>query len=377
MGQMHCGICKLCLWPESYANIISHHAWMLCLVSITCFSIALHPYLSAGQANYQDVHEQPGPTHIPLTKPSCDPSHWVFFKANWEQFHDVCLESISEDILEEADPLHSFVEHITKAANDCIPRATTIPKKSNPWFDEECRESLKARRALDKRVRQSREWRGETISAFRRSQAKARWLFNQNKRQSWAEYVSKLSAETPLKHVWDRVRKISGKNICPSKQYLNGKNGTTITDPKDIAENFELPCTDVFIKIQPFISSLWQERWDKEVGNKLHAIMPQIDDKYYSGCTNRKDEVIINRLRIGHTRLTHSFRMENRPHPPLCDQCEGDHELTVKHILIECNFLKIIRRRHYDVTDLNQLFKTVSSKRILDFVKDIGLYNSL
>ena len=66
-----------------------------------------------------------------------------------------------------------------------------------------------------------------------------------------------------------------------------------------------------------------------------------------------------------------------RPHPPLCDQCEGDHELTLKHILIECNFLKIIRQRHYDVTDLNQLFKIVSSKRILDFVKDIGLYNSL
>ena len=113
------------------------------------------------------------------------------------------------------------------------------------------------------------------------------------------------------------------------------------------------------------------------MNNKLHAIMPRIDKKYYSGCTNRKDEVIINRLRIGHTRLTHLFRMENRPHPPLCDQCEGGHELTVKHILIECSFLKIIRRRHYDVTDLNQLFKTVSSKRILDFVKDIGLYKSL
>ena len=71
-----------------------------------------------------------------------------------------------------------------------------------------------------------------------------------------------------------------------------------------------------FIKIQPFVSSLWQKRWDKDVGNKLHAIMPQIAEKYYSGCTNRKDEVIINRLRIGHTRLTHSFKMENRPHPP-------------------------------------------------------------
>ena len=146
----------------------------------------------------QDTH---GSDHYPILtsilpsvaeiQPSCDPSHWVFSKANWEQFHDVCLESISEDILEEADPLHSFVEHITKAANDCIPRATTIPKKSNPWFDEECLEALKARRALDKRVRQSRELRGETISAFRRSQAKARRLFNQKKRQSWAEYVIK------------------------------------------------------------------------------------------------------------------------------------------------------------------------------------------
>ena len=138
--------------------------------------------------------------------------------------------------------LHS--KHITKAANDCIPRATTISKKSNPWFDEECREALKARRALDKRVRQSRELRGETISAFRRSQAKARRLFNQKKRQSWAEYVSKLSAETPIKHMWDRVRKISGKNICPPKQYLNGKNGTTITDPKDIANEHGAVFTD-------------------------------------------------------------------------------------------------------------------------------------
>ena len=69
--------------------------------------------------------------------------------------------------------------------------------------------------------------------------------------------------------------------------------------------------------------------------------------------------------------------MENIPNPPLYDQCEGDHELTVKHILIKCDFLKISRRWHYDVIDLNQIFKTVSSKRILDFVKDIGLYNSL
>ena len=155
-----------------------------------------------------------------------------------------CLERITVDILEEADPLYSFVEHLTKAANDSIPRATTFPKKSNPWFDEECQEALKARRALDKRVRQSRELRGETLSAFRRSQAQAKRLSNQKKCQSWVEYVSKLSTNTPFKHVWDRVRKISGKNICLPKQYLNGKDGAAITNPKDIAKEHAAAFTD-------------------------------------------------------------------------------------------------------------------------------------
>ena len=93
-------------------------------------------------------------------------------------------------------------------------------------------------------MRQSRELRGETLSAFRRSQAQARRLFNQKKRQSWAEYVSKLSTNTPIKHVWDRVRKISGKNICPPKQYLNGKDGAVITNPKDIANEHAVAFTD-------------------------------------------------------------------------------------------------------------------------------------
>ena len=47
------------------------------------------------------------------------------------------------------------------------------------------------------------------------------------------------------------------------------------------------------------------------------------------------------------------------------------YELTEVLVLISC------ARRHYDGTDLNQLLKTVSSKRILDVVKDIGFYNSL
>ena len=43
------------------------------------------------------------------------------------------------------------------------------------------------------------------------------------------------------------------------------------------------------------------------------ASCPKLMKCYYSGCTNRKAGVIINRPDLAHTRLTHAFRMENRP----------------------------------------------------------------
>ena len=44
-----------------------------------------------------------------------------------------------------------------------------------------------------------------------------------------------LNPDKQLKWVWDRVRIISGKNVCPPKRYLNVTNGVSITDPKGIA----------------------------------------------------------------------------------------------------------------------------------------------
>ena len=94
---------------------------------------------------------------------------------------------------------------------------------------------LKTRRALDRKVHIGRGPRVETLMSFRRTRAQARWLFTQKKRESWTQYVSKLNSNTPITHVWSRLRKISGKNVCPPKQYLNGKDGASNTSPKDIA----------------------------------------------------------------------------------------------------------------------------------------------
>ena len=64
-----------------------------------------------------------------------------------------CRERIDDAVLQSPDPLQSFVDLVIKIADDFIPKASTIPRKSNPWFDQECRDALKTRRALDNKVK--------------------------------------------------------------------------------------------------------------------------------------------------------------------------------------------------------------------------------
>ena len=50
------------------------------------------------------------------------------------------------------------------------------------------------------------------------------------------------------------------------------------------------------------------------VHNKLHAIKPIIGGQSLT-YRSRKEQVILDRLRIGHTRLTHSFLLKGDPPP--------------------------------------------------------------
>ncbi|KAI5728727.1 hypothetical protein M8J77_020278 [Diaphorina citri] len=65
--------------------------------------------------------------------------------------------------------------------------------------------------------------------------------------------------------------------------------------------------------------------------NKLKRIKPTVDSWTSSFRNNRYEEVVLTRLRIGHTRVTHNHLFKKLP-PPIC-QCGS--VLTVVHIL-EC-----------------------------------------
>ena len=85
----------------------------------------------------------------------------------------------------------------------------------------------------------------------------------------------------------------------------------------------------------------WQEVWNCCAGNKLHAIRPTVGYCKQKTCLSRCDIVLLNRLRIGHTRLTHFFLLSGDELPE-CGTCQCP--LTVKHILVECVDLKDIRK---------------------------------
>ena len=121
------------------------------------------------------------------------------------------------------------------------------------------------------------------------------------------------------------------------------------------------------------MAKMWDDK-HRNKPNKLHEIIPEIKP-FFTNNLNRRDEVIIHRLRIGHTRMTHRFLMEDPlQREPVCNFFYGD-DLTVKHIMIECQHFNRIRTNHYRVATMRDLFERVPYKHIINFLIESGLYS--
>jgi ribonuclease HI len=81
-----------------------------------------------------------------------------------------------------------------------------------------------------------------------------------------------------------------------------------------------IPYSDFKPQINSCVATKWQQSWDAEACNKLRGVQPRIGSaRVYR--LPRRDEVIIHRLRLGHTHLTHSYLLKGRARRLMCIAC--------------------------------------------------------
>ena len=98
--------------------------------------------------------------------------------------------------------------------------------------------------------------------------------------------------------------------------------------------NEEIPYRDWYPIIKRKMRDLWSAEWQEVSGNKMRKIKNTVKEWKSSSQNDRKQSIILTRLRIGHTKLklSHKYLME-RDNQPFCGDCIL--LLTILHILTE------------------------------------------
>jgi len=96
--------------------------------------------------------------------------------------------------------------------------------------------------------------------------------------------------------------------------------------------NMRFPVSDLLTCGNQLCVKEWQQLWNQCTSNKLYSVQPVVG-RSVSFSLGRYDSVLINRLRIGHTRLTNSYLLKGESQT-VCEACHSP--LTVKHILVDC-----------------------------------------
>ena len=139
-------------------------------------------------------------------------------------------------------------------------------------------------------------------------------------------------------------------------------NLTSVKDIKILLDNIEL--------------ENWQNLWSQKIQNKLFQHKKTIKPWKHLSHLNRSEEIIITRLRIGHTKLTHNYLFLKTPKPN-CQFCNTE-EITVKHLLFHCTNLKTIRLKQ-NIPENSETIPDEPSQisKILYLIKELKLTNQI
>ena len=143
--------------------------------------------------------------------------------------------SLPDDIINSTEACKEITEHILEVAQQHVKiKSSNINSRYfNPWWNEDCKQATKdKRRAL--RIL-NRSFSTQNLIAFKRSAAYAKFTIKQAKKASWLRFVSTINRFTPLKTIWNKIRKIDNKSYSNTKVVLK-PNNDFITEPVEVAD---------------------------------------------------------------------------------------------------------------------------------------------
>ena len=81
--------------------------------------------------------------------------------------------------------------------------------------------------------------------------------------------------------------------------------------------SFKISFSNFKPSINKYILDQWQTSWNNSIGNKLLEINPTFGEHHSVVRNISKEEVVLARIRLGHTRVTHLYLLLGEEHHSL------------------------------------------------------------
>ena len=140
------------------------------------------------------------------------------------------------------------------------------------------------------------------------------------------------------------------------KADMEAKNASRL-----VRQQVQIEHSDGYPIIEEKLYEKSKQDW-RNTRNKLE--IREEPGKWREHIRKRRDEVVVNRLRAGHTWLTDNYLMniDVRELPPGCPLCNNDTR-TVKHLLLQCRRLERARQQFVNIFKGERTMKRILGNR--------------
>lgn len=129
------------------------------------------------------------------------------------------------------------------------------------------------------------------------------------------------------------------------------------------------------------VKAAWNARWQSST-HQLHSTNPQIGSCITLPKSTRREAVVLNRVRLGYTRLTHGYLMDaSAPQiSPICEFCQ-EVTLTIPHLLTRCHGVNPERRLCFPTDENYTLQEMLNNEnrllQLIKFLKVLEIFDSI